>query len=182
MLPPSCCYAAALQNWCHHHCRCAAAAPPMLPHYCRHTAATTRLLPSLRCGVQRRVTNKLPPPSLPPHHRQCRHHHRHCQAATAATKLPPLPLSIMKKNSVTGQTLILFAFLKYSDLASNSCMGGCFQYKTPLSSCTYIVIIFNQINRLIEIWIIIIFQSNKSNWFIITSTRKSPTDWYGIIN
>jgi hypothetical protein len=68
----------------------------MLPCYCHHTAATTTLLPPLHCRVRHHVTTKLPPPPLPP----C-HHHRHhlrwrCQAVTAATKLPPLPLSTLQ--------------------------------------------------------------------------------------
>jgi hypothetical protein len=77
---------------------------------------------------------------LPP---SCPHRHCHYTAATATTtagiaNLPLLPPScrrcsylnckvslIMKKGSVTMQTLIVFNFLNYSDLATNSCMGGC---------------------------------------------------------
>jgi hypothetical protein len=70
----------------------------MLPCYCRHTATTTTLLPPPCCHVCHHVTTKLPPPLLSPH----RHHrhpcHQRCQAVTAATKLPPLPLSTLQDN------------------------------------------------------------------------------------
>ncbi len=93
LLPPSCFHAAAMQHCCRHHRRCAATATTMLPRCCRHTATTATLLPLLCCCLNRRVTPKLPPLPLTP--RRC-HCHQHCQAAAAATKLPPLPLSTLQ--------------------------------------------------------------------------------------
>jgi hypothetical protein len=136
---PSCCHAATLQHQCHHHCRCAAAAVPMLAvsaavlppscphHHCHHTAATTTTTASI-------ANLLLSPPSC---HCCC---YLHCKIGL-----------IMKKNFVTMQTLIVFNFLDYSDLPLNSHMGGCIQYSMPYSICHHIVIIFNQINRFIEI-------------------------------
>ena len=118
---------------CHHH-RAA-----MLPPRSTDTATTvTVLLPPPNAGhVRRCVTTKLPPPPLPPRRRHHHHHCRRCEPATASTKLLPLRLSILQdkfdneKNSVTMQTLIAFDFLDYSNLTSNSCMGGCSQYLMP---------------------------------------------------
>jgi hypothetical protein len=93
MSPPSCCHAAAVQHCCCHHRHCAATTATMLPRCCRHTATTATLLPPPRCQLRCCVTIKLPPPPLPPRRRHC---HRHCQAATAATKLPLLPLSTLQ--------------------------------------------------------------------------------------
>ncbi len=75
--------------------------PPSCPHcHCHHAAATATTIP-------------LPPPSC------CGRRFLYCKISL-----------IMKKNSVTMQTLIAFDFLNYSDLALNSCMGGCVQYST----------------------------------------------------
>jgi hypothetical protein len=130
---------------CHHHAsmlppRSTAAAitatalPPLPP--CCHAAAAT--LPPLLCCCRYHAATVLPP--------RRRHCHWHHAAATTAgvAKLPLPPPSchrcrylhckiglITKKNSVRWQTLISFNFLDYSDLASNSCMGRCFQYSTP---------------------------------------------------
>ncbi len=133
---------------CHHHAATlplhstdAATTSTVLPPppQCCHTAAST-LLPPLRCCHHRAAAFAA---VLPP---SCRHRHCHHAAATAAgvAKLPLPPPSchcchylhceiglIMKKNSVRWQTLISFNYLDYSDLASNSCMGGCFQYSAP---------------------------------------------------
>jgi hypothetical protein len=68
----------------------------MLQHYCRHITAPTTLVPPLCCHVCRRVTIKLPPPPLPPHRHHRKHRHWRCQAAAAATKLPPSPLSTLQ--------------------------------------------------------------------------------------
>ncbi len=91
MLSLSCCHAAAAQH-CFRHRRSCAATATMLPRCCRHTAATATLLPPPRCRLCPRVATKLPPPPLQP---CCHHHHRRCQAANAAAKLPPLPLSTL---------------------------------------------------------------------------------------
>ncbi len=121
---------------------CSHVATIMLP--CCHLAALIPPPPPLCCcrrpnggRVHRCVTTKLPSPPLPPCRRHCHHHHRHCQPATASTKLPRCRYLhceislIMKMNSVTIQTLIAVDFLDYFDLAMNSCMGGCVQYSTP---------------------------------------------------
>jgi hypothetical protein len=112
-----------LFSCCHH---CAAMLPP-----CSTDTATTAAV--------------LPPPSqcwpCPP---PCYHQAAPTATATTATTTPLPPPSchcccflhckisfIIKKNPETMQTLIAFDFLNYSDLASNSCMGGCIQYSTP---------------------------------------------------
>ncbi len=107
--------------------------------------------------VRRRVTTKLPTAPLPPCCHPCHHHHQHCQPATTSTKLPPSLLSKLQdkfdneKEFCNNADIDCIQFLDYSDLASNSCMGGCIQYSTPQSICHYIVIIFKQINRFVEI-------------------------------
>jgi hypothetical protein len=88
MLP--CCRHAALMRpppplYCRRH--------PKLPRCCRHTAATATLLPPPRCCLCCHIATKLLSLPLPPHRCHC---HRRCQAATAATKLPPLPLSTLQ--------------------------------------------------------------------------------------
>jgi hypothetical protein len=102
---------------CHHRAA-------MLPPHSTDTATTAAVLPPLpQCWsclplcyhrATTATTMPLPPPSC-----HC-YHFLHCKISL-----------IMKKNSVTMQTLIAFNFLNYSDLASNSCMGGCVQYSTP---------------------------------------------------
>jgi hypothetical protein len=69
-------------------CRLAALMPPPLPLCCRRHPNAGR--------VCRRVTTKLPPMSLPPRHHHRHHHRRHCQPATASTKLPSSPLSTLQ--------------------------------------------------------------------------------------
>ncbi len=115
------------------------AAVLLLAPQCCHPAAAT-LPPPIRCCHHRAAASAA---VLPP---SC--HHCHCHHATAtAAGLAKLPLPspscrhchflyckislIMKKNSFRWQTLISFNFLDYSDLVSNSCMGGCLQYLTP---------------------------------------------------
>jgi hypothetical protein len=82
--------------------------PPSCLHRHGHHAAATA---TITAGV---ANLPLPPPSC------CRHRYLHCKISL-----------IMKKNSVTMQTLIAFDFFDYSDFALNSCMGGFVQYSMP---------------------------------------------------
>ncbi len=108
-------------------CCLAALIPPPPPLCCRRHPNADRVC---------RHTTKLPPPLLPPCRRHLHHHRQHCQPATASTKLPPLPLSMMQdkfdneKEFCNNADIDCIQLLDYSDLALDSCMGGCVQYLT----------------------------------------------------
>jgi hypothetical protein len=106
---------------------------------CRHHRAA--MLPPCSTDTTTTAAVLPPPPQCWPRQPPCYHQAAPTAIATT-TPLPPPSCHcccflhckislIMKKNSVTMQTLIVFDFLNYSDLASNFCIGGSIQYLTP---------------------------------------------------
>jgi hypothetical protein len=85
---PCCLHAALMLQLLPLYCRRCHHAVMLLPPHCRHRyAVATTALPPPPPAI------KLLPPPLPP---CCRHFRWHCQAAAAATKVAPLPLSILQ--------------------------------------------------------------------------------------
>ncbi len=183
---PCCCRAALplpplpLCCSCHHH------AATLLPPHCRHCyTAAAAVLPASAAVL---------PPSC--HHRHC---HHAAATAAAAAKLPSLPLSTLwdmfwwwKRIVYDDRHWFFSTFLVISTWHWILAWGDAFSIQclnlTVIKFYSSLIVSIEPSGKIngkrskLLLW----FQFNKSNQFIITSigkwVKEQPADWYGIIN